>query len=264
MDTGPETWAQQAVYLGHGVWDTLADDEKSMHPSTKLEQATEWERLELEIQMDDLIKARMVREQGYPNMFGTRIPVNSGWNINKLEELLEDYHDKEVIEGIKFGWPTGRLPTMPDPHKTFKNHQGAIDFPEDLKKYINKEKEKGAIIGPFKKIPFRDRVGISPISTRPKKQSEDRRIIIDLSFPFGHSVNDGMVKGNYLGFQADLKLPRTDDLALRLAQLGPGAYMFKIDLSRYFRQLPLDPADYSMIGYIIDVNSTLTKCYLWG
>ena len=28
--------------------------------------------------------------------------------------------------------------------------------------------------------------------------------------------------------------------------------MFKIDLSRYFRQIPLDPGDYSLIGYVID------------
>ena len=28
--------------------------------------------------------------------------------------------------------------------------------------------------------------------------------------------------------------------------------MFKIDLTRYFRQLPSDPGDYSMIGYMID------------
>ena len=28
--------------------------------------------------------------------------------------------------------------------------------------------------------------------------------------------------------------------------------MFKIDLTRYFRQLPLDPGDYSLIGYIVD------------
>ena len=28
--------------------------------------------------------------------------------------------------------------------------------------------------------------------------------------------------------------------------------MFKINLSRYFRQIPLDPGDYSLIGYIIE------------
>ena len=28
--------------------------------------------------------------------------------------------------------------------------------------------------------------------------------------------------------------------------------IFKIDLSRYFRQLPLDLGDYSLIGYIVN------------
>ena len=49
-----------------------------------------------------------------------------------------------------------------------------------------------------------------------------------------------------------MKFPRTDDLAIRIAQLGKTAMMFKIDLGRYFRQIPLDPGDYSMTGYIID------------
>ena len=34
---------------------------------------------------------------------------------------------------------------------------------------------------------------------RPKRDSQDRQIILDLSFPPGESVNDGMVKDNYMG-----------------------------------------------------------------
>ena len=196
--------------------------------------------------------ANLVRKKGYPNMYGARIQVKSGWNIKRLEQLLQDYTDKEVVEGLKYGWPTGRLPTLQDPQKTFKNHRGAVEYPQALKDYVRKEKSKGAIMGPFSKIPFKDRVGISPISTRPKKNSQERRVIIDLSFPVGEAVNDGMIKGNYLGLEAQLTFPRTDDLASHISQLGQGAYMFKIDLSRYFRQIPLDPADYSMVGYIID------------
>ena len=169
-----------------------------------------------------------------------------------METLLQDYHDKEIMEGLRYGWPTGRLPTLRDPTKTFKNHKGATDHPEALKKYIDKEMSKGALMGPFSKIPFNTKVGISPISTRPKKQSEERRVIINLSFPHGEAVNDGMVKGNYLGFMAELTFPKTDDLAMRIAHLGQGAFMFKIDLSRYFCQIPLDPGDYSLIGYIVD------------
>ena len=55
----------------------------------------------------------------------------------------------------------------------------------------------------------------------------------------------------YIGFSAKLKFPKTDELACRIFQLGPNCCMFKIDLSRYFRQIPLDPGDYSLIGYVI-------------
>ena len=211
-----------------------------------------WDRLQLETSNSDIMKARVVRQTGYPNMYGAKIPVQLNWNIEKMEELLQDYQDKEVIEGLKYGWPTGRLPTIVETHKTFKNHKGATDHPQALKEYLKKEAAKGVIIGPFQQIPFTEKVGISPLSTRPKKNSQERRVILDLSFPFGQAVNDGMVKDNYLDFIAELTFPRTDDLATRIAHLGKNIFMFKVDLARYFREIPLDPGDYSMIGYIID------------
>ena len=61
-----------------------------------------------------------------------------------------------------------------------------------------------------------------------------------------------MIRDNYLGFKAKLSFPKVDDFAFRIFSLGKGCMMFKIDLSRYFRQLPLDPGDYSLIGYIIN------------
>ena len=68
----------------------------------------------------------------------------------------------------------------------------------------------------------------------------------------GNSVNDGILKDNYLGFPAKLNFPEVDDFAFHIFSLGKGCMMFKIDLSRYFRQLPLDSGDYSLLGYIID------------
>ena len=84
-----------------------------------------WERLEAEIVHPELIIARKVREQGYPNMFGARIRVNSKLNIDKWEQHCQDYEDKGVIDGMKYGWPTGRIPGKADPAKTYKNHAGA-------------------------------------------------------------------------------------------------------------------------------------------
>ena len=59
-------------------------------------------------------------------------------------------------------------------------------------------------------------------------------------------------KDTYLGFTAKLTFPKTDEFAFRIYQLGARCCVFKIDLSRYFRQLPLDPGDYSLIGYVIN------------
>ena len=193
-----------------------------------------------------------VRHKGYPNRWGAKIPIKPNWNIELLEDLLQDYEDKEIVEWMKYGWPIGRLPTMEEPAISFKNHKGATEYPEALIKYIEKENNHGAIIGPFTAIPFHKHLGISPLSTRPKKDSEERRIILDLSFPPGRSVNDGIMKDNYLGFTTKLTFPKTDQFAHRIYSLGPNALMFKIDLHRYFRQLDLDPGDYSLIGYIIE------------
>ena len=123
---------------------------------------------------------------------------------------LQGYEDKEIVEWMRYGWPTGRLPTIKQPAWTFKNHKGAMDHPRALEKYIGKKITKGAVLGPFDKIPFKDKIGISPISTRPKNLSEERRIIIDLSFPEGAVVNDGMIKDNYMGLEAKLKFPRVE------------------------------------------------------
>ena len=144
------------------------------------------------------------------------------------------------------------MPSLPDPGISATNHKGATEHPRALKEYISKEHRKGAVMGPFDRIPFPSKIGISPLSTRPKKDSEERRLILDLSFPIGNSVNDGILKDNYLGFAVKLTFPKVDDFAFRIFSLGQRCMMFKIDLSRYFRQLPLNPGDYSLIGYIVD------------
>ena len=205
-----------------------------------------------------------VLQGGYPNRWGARIELDHKWNLDLMQQLLQEYEDKDMVEWLRYGWPAGRLPTLPDPKLATKNHTGATDHPAALRAYIAKEQSKGAVMGPYKNIPFNSKVGISPLSTRPKKQTTERRVILDLSFPIGDSVNDGMLKDDYLGFQAKLKFPKVDDLALRIYELGKNACLFKIDLSRYFRQLPLDPGDYSLIGYVIDDDIYFDKVLPMG
>ena len=54
-------------------------------------------------------------------------------------------------------------------------------------------------MGPFKVNPFNQPIGISPLNTRDKKDSSEKRIILDLSFPLGLAINEGIDKDKYLG-----------------------------------------------------------------
>ena len=48
----------------------------------------------------------MVKQSGKHNFEEMKITVNYSWDLNKLQEWLgEDYHDKEVISYLRFGWP---------------------------------------------------------------------------------------------------------------------------------------------------------------
>ena len=253
-DNSPTPWEAQEgwIYLGHGEWTPPDNQQEAISHGNDLDTASKWIRDWLNKNDPDIQLHNQVRQGGYPNRWGARIPVASRWNLELFEELLKDYHDKDIIEWLRYGWPSGRLPTLAPPGMSHKNHKGATDFPEHLTKYILKEAKYGAVMGPYHKIPFTNSTGISPLSTRSKKGSAECRIILDLSFPIGNAVNDGIPKDSYMGFAAKLTFPKTDEFTFRIFQLGAGCAMFKIDLSRYFRQIPLDPGDYSLIGYIIN------------
>ena len=200
----------------------------------------------------DMVKlCNEVMKRGYPNAWGARIPLKLRWNLTLMESLLNNYEDKEVIEWLKYGWPISRPPNWPDPVPTFNNHASADNHPECLQAYVHKELERSAIAGPVSCIPFTERLGVSPLSTREKRDSPDRRILMDLSWPPDLSVNDGIAKDQFMGFNAKLTFPTVDSIAKRIVELeNQGNIMlFKVDLSAYFRQIPLDPGDYSLLCF---------------
>jgi hypothetical protein len=72
---------------------------------------------------------------------------------------------------------------MPFDSSYCRNHKGATDFPDDIKNYLKKESSYKAIVGPFKSNPFNEPIAVLPINSVPKKESLERRVIVDLSFP---------------------------------------------------------------------------------
>ena len=190
-----------------------------------------------------------VKQGGYPNAWRAKVPVRSNWNVDLFQVLLQGYEDAEVVEWIRYSWPISRPPNVPDPTPIYVNHQSANKYTEQMIKYLNKEISHGAVVGPWKEVPFKSRIVVLPLSTREKKDSTERRVLMDLSWPVGMSVNDGIGKDQFMGFWCKLTFPTVDAIAKRVSEVGTHAKLYKIDLSRYFRQLPIDPYDYSLLCF---------------
>ena len=115
---------------------------------------------------------REVRLSNHHNFQDRKINVNTNWDLDKFEEWLEGYHDKEIVNYLRFGWPLNtegaeRRDTIPP------NQNGAQCNKEELRKYIKAKIQSGSVIGPFFKNPFRRYARISLFDTRPKKDSDE-------------------------------------------------------------------------------------------
>lgn len=161
---------------------------------------------------------------------------------------LVDYCDYQICDFLEFGWPVGHT-GMPFESSYCRNHKGATDFPDDIKNYLKKESSYKAIVGPFKSNPFNEPIAVSPINSVPKKESLERRVIVDLSFPEDKSVNNGILKDQYLGETISVHYPTIDNLIDLIKKKGKGCHLFKRDLKRAYRQIYLDPGDIHLLGY---------------
>ena len=184
---------------------------------------------------------------GAHNYRGARVRVPSGLSVEAWKRNLQGYHDRNLVEFLEFGWPTncdrgtGFVPV-------YENHPSATSFPEDINFHIATERRHAAVAGPFSEPPFRP-MHCSPLMTRPKKDARHRRVIMDLSWPPGASINDAIETACYVDGLAEIRLPTVDYMEGRLRTLGPGAYLYKTDLARGYRQLRVDPGDWPLLGF---------------
>ena len=172
----------------------------------------------------------------------------SQFNFAFIESALADYNDQQVIEFLKYGFPVDCLLPTHNP-RIPGNHRGVRDFSDHMLQLLDKEVRLGGVHGPFDSSPFFN-PHFSPLNSVPKKDSMERHMILDLSFPAGSSNNDGIHKDIYLGKLQKLKLPSVDQLVVHIVQLGRGCKIFKIDLSRCYKQFFIDPIDFEKMGFI--------------
>ena len=120
--------------------------------------------------------------------------------------MLTDYPDLQLVDHLEFGWPLD-YSAQCKPRSTKRNHASAADIKDHVVPFVAEECELGALIGPLENLPFSLRCQLSPLMTRLKKNSLAKRIIMDLSFPLGVSVNAGIRRGFYQGSPFSFTLP---------------------------------------------------------
>ena len=84
--------------------------------------------------------------------------------------------------------------------------------------------------------------------THPTAESTNHRVIVDLSWPHGRSVNDKVCKNSYLSSVFKLILFTVNDISEHVQKLKGNCLLYKIDLQRAFLHLKLDPKDINFAG----------------
>ena len=190
---------------------------------------------------------KAVIDTGLPNYLGAKLDLDHQINIEAWRAVQHRLEDKQLVDFLQYGFPVGycsdRVPAV-----GLVNHSSARAHPEQVEKYLNTECDKEAMMGPMQGQPFVEWSRVNPMMTRPKRDSSDLRVILDLSFPDQFSVNAAIPKNSLEGSVFKMRLPNPDTLAAKIRELGEDCLLYKVDLSRAYRQLRSDPFDWALLG----------------
>ena len=127
--------------------------------------------------------------------------------------------------------------------------------------FIESELGKLGVTGPFESSPW-ESIMLSPLMTSHKKP-DSRRTVFDASFGL-YSLNKNTPEKCYNDSEYEFTFPTIDNFADIIAQLGPGCYLWKRDLSRFFLQLKIDPFEYDKLGFVWRSKLFLFVSFVWG
>ncbi len=180
--------------------------------------------------------------------------------INTLRNWLSFYPDKRNASLLSAGFSEGfhlgyRGPRLCRDSVCLSS---ATEQPNVVLAKLHKEIKLGRIAGPFKHRPFAN-LQCSPIGLVPKHDPGEFRLIHNLSFPSGGSINDFIDKDictvHYNSFDTAVDL---------VASSGQRSWVAKSDIKSAFRLLPVAPSDYELLGFVFQGEFYYDKCLPMG
>lgn len=143
-------------------------------------------------------------------------------------------------------------------NKVYKNHNSALSNPVAVRQILQSELKSARIAGPFQSPPF-DNFVCSPISLREKKEKGKYRLIHDLSYPHGLSVNSSIPD-----HAATVQYQLLDHVIQLVQKAGKGAFIAKADIEQAFRLIPIAPQYYNLLVFHFDGKFYYDKCLAMG
>ena len=130
-----------------------------------------------------------------------------------------------------------------------KNLTSAINRPHVVRELLNKEINKGRIVGTYPVPPFElQRINVMGFVS--KKQPNEYGMIVDLSQPEGNSVNSHIENKD-----AQVQYPSVQDavdVILALHEHGLSPFLAKVDIKSAFRLLPMAQSHFPLMGLKFD------------
>ncbi len=161
------------------------------------------------------------------------------------ERELEGHPDREwvdlLVRGIKEGFRLGH-----DQTKVVLEERGGSMYEVSqhrgiIKEYLEKEVRSRRV---WKVEQDTEGIQCSPFGVIPKKgRLGGWRLIVNLSAPEGHSVNDGIDRE-----LSSVAYTSVDDVIRRVVELGEGALIAKADVKAAYRNIPVHPRDRWLLG----------------
>ena len=172
------------------------------------------------------------------------MPVQTLLRVEAWEKALSRHPDTAfahyIINGLRHGFRIG-FNHSSLLRSAATNMESARQHPEIISDYLAKEQSLGRMLGPFTEemLPNLPSLHINRFGVIPKGHNTGKwRLITDLSYPHGQSVNDGIDPS-----LCSLMYATVDEVAEIVVKLGRDALLSKVDIESAYRLIPVHPQD---------------------
>ncbi len=133
--------------------------------------------------------------------------------------------------------------TLPSPMSySFYNHVSALQHAEQVQELIDSRIQQGIIAGPYKDPP--PGIILSPLAAIPKKEANVIRLIHNLSYPYGNSVNSHTDREF-----CTVEYETLDTCLEIIHRLGQGTKVAKVDIENAYNTILMHPNSFKFLGF---------------